>query len=165
MKPITFITLVLFLWIMPSCKKDKEPEPAEPRNFTEINRTHIRKKESLMSDAPIQVSGVNNGVSWELGDVYLYRTRSGLFGKFRVGAIEQAQNHRLTISAVTYKDDGSVHGQAEKLVIRGTFGADLEALAESISGSDLDFFWQRQNQETTIFNPTNGAAFIVHRFD
>jgi hypothetical protein len=164
MNLIKLITFVLFVLTLTSCKKDKKPETTEPRTFAEINLSYIKQKESLMSDEAIQTSGVN-GVGWKTGEVYLYRTRSGLYGKFRVGTIEPAVNYRLTITAVTYNDDGSVHNEMEKLVIRGTFGANLEDMAEGTSTSDIDFLWSRQDQVITIFTPTNGAAFIVHRFN
>jgi len=157
---------MLLVFILPFCKKDKdpEPEPAVPRTFAQINLNHIKQKESLMSDEAIQTSGVN-GVGWKMGEVYVYRTRSGLYGKFRVGTIEPAVNYRLTITAVTYKQDGTVHNEIEKLVIRGTFGANLEDMAEGVSYTDIDFQWVRQSQVNTMFTPTNGGAFIVYRLD
>jgi len=167
MNHVKFIALLLFMLIAPSCKKDKDKgtDVETPRTFYEINLRHIKQKEALMSDAVIQVSGANNGVTWKMGDVYVYRTRSGLYGKFRVGAIDPNDNYKLTISAVTYNADGSVHGEAEKIVIRGTYGADLEKLVEGTSIDDIDFQWVRQSQVNTIFTPTNGGAFIVYRLD
>lgn len=163
MKLIKLVTFILFVLALSSCKKDKEPGTTEPRNFTEIDLSDIKEKESLMSDEAIQTSGVN-GVGWNIGEVYVYRTRSGMYGKFRVGTIEPAENYRLTITAVTYNPDGSVYKEINKLVIRGTFGANLEDMVEGVSMSDIDFQWVRQSQVNTIFTPTNGAAFIVYRF-
>lgn len=163
MKLIKLVTFILFVLALSSCKKDKKPGTTAPRNFTEIDLSDIKQKESLMSDEAIQTSGVN-GVGWNIGDVYVYRTRSGLYGKFMVGTIEPAANYRLTITAVTYNPDGSVHTEINKLVIRGTFGANLEDMVEGVSMSDIDFQWVRQSQVNTIFTPTNGGAFIVYRF-
>lgn len=165
-KIIKLTTFILFVFTLISCKKDKRPKPeqAEPRTFAEINLSDIKGKESLMGDEEIQTSGVN-GVGWKTGEVYLYRTRSGLYGKFRVGTIEPAENYRLTITAVTYNDNGSVHKEIEKLVIKGTYGANLEDMAEGTSTSDIEFLWARPSQVNTIFTPTNGAAFIVYRLD
>lgn len=166
MNHVKFIAVLLFMLMAPSCKKDKDKDPdvETPGTFSQINLRHIKQKEALMSDAVIQTSGVN-GVGWKMGEVYVYRTRSGLYGKFRVGAIDPDENYKLTISAVTYNADGSIHGEAEKIVIRGTYGADLENLVEGTSMGDIDFQWVRQNQATTIFTPTNGGAFIVYRLD
>jgi hypothetical protein len=164
MNLIKLITFSVFVFILISCKKDKDPETTEPRTFEQIDLSHIKQKESLMSGEVIQTSGVN-GVGWKTGDVYVYRTRSGLFGKFKVGSIEPAVNYRLTITAVTYNQDGSVHHEMEKFLIRGTFGADLENMVEGASISDIDFQWARQSQVNTMFTPANGAAFIVYRLD
>lgn len=162
MKLVKQIIVILMVLNLASCKKNKNPEETGPRTFAQITLSHIRQKESLMSDEAIQTSGVN-GVGWKTGEVYVYRTRSGLYGKFRVGTIEPDVNYRLTITAVTYNDDGSVRKELEKLVIRGTFGADLEEMAEGTSTSDIDFHWSRESQVNTMFTPTNGAAFIVYR--
>ncbi len=164
MKLIKLTVLVLLVLSQASCKKDKKTETTEPRTFSEITLSHIKQKEALMSDEAIQTSGVN-GVGWKAEDVYVYRTRSGLYGKFRVGTIEPAVNYRLTITAVTYKPDGTVHNEIEKLVIRGTFGANLEDMVEGVSNSDIDFRWVRQSQVNTMFTPTNGGAFIVYRLN
>lgn len=154
--------IILLSITIDACSKAKEPEPSS--GFDKITWNEIKEKESLMGDEEIQTSGVN-GIGWKKGEIYFYRTRSGMFGKFLIGSIEPEVNYRFTITAVTFNFDGTLHKKVENLKIRGTYGANLEDMIEASIMEDMDFYWVRQNQSTTIFTPTNGAAFIVFRMD
>lgn len=69
-----------------SCDKNEDNEPETektPTNFAEISLTHIKAVETAMSSNPITVSDGNN-IYWETGDVFVYKTGEGRYGKFEV---------------------------------------------------------------------------------
>lgn len=158
MKKITSVLLFAMFFIV-SCSKDDN----KPASYEEINRADIKAREGQLTDDPVAVSNAG-GIIWKAGDVYIFKNRVGVFGKFKVIAIDPANNYELRIAAVIYNTDGTVAEQTDGIGIRGTWGCDLAILAEAIDFANTDFSWSRETQTNTTFNPANGAVFMKYNF-
>lgn len=149
-----------------SCDKndDNEPETEKtPTSFAEISLTHIKAVETAMSSNPITVSDGNN-IYWETGDVFVYKTGEGNYGKFEVLKIDPAANYKLTIKITNYAADGSTFLETNSLEIRGTYPCDLDIFAETSGTTTDDFHWNRLTSTNTSFDPKNGAKFVKYQF-
>lgn len=162
MKAIVLLLIIgSFVLTTSSCGKDDDVK--KPANYADISLADIKAKESLLSGNTISSTNAG-GIIWKPGDVYIFKTRSGRFGKFRVVSINAASNYDLTIAAVIYNQDGSIAEQRDSIVIRGTWGCNLEILAEDPDPLDLDFHWGRANSTDTYLSPENGARFMKYVF-
>ncbi len=165
MKKITLqsvsILMLTTILLMQSCKKKSDAPAGPPKTYAEIKQDAIKNKEAAMSANAIQASG-SGGVSWSAGDVFVYKTRTGLYGKFKILSITVADNYKLVIEAVTFNAAGAIHKQTASLTLPGTWVCDLETLVESTGGSD--FHWNRQNSTDTFLEPENGAKFVKYVF-
>lgn len=89
----------------------------------------------------------------QLGDIFLYITKNGLFGKLKV----VDYNYDLMINWVTYNPKGRIETTGSGLVISGTWNCDLDKGVQATKG---DFWWSIG--ETGVLQtlvPTNGARF------
>lgn len=162
MKKILFLSFILFALI--SCKKE-EPEVA-PATFADIQLKHIQAVESTMSPDNISISDAK-GVIWKTGDVFLYKTNEGRYGKFEVVAVAPTNNYQLTLKAVTFGADGKVYNQSDALIVKGTWSGDLDLVKELGSADSptiADFKNDRITLTSTIFKPENNAKFIKYNF-
>ncbi|MBP1637396.1 MAG: hypothetical protein H6Q18_185 [Bacteroidetes bacterium] len=150
-----------------SCKKEMaEPiiEEKVPTNFAEIQLGHIMALEPQMSNIKITVSDANN-LNWKTGDVFVYKTSEGRYGKFEVVKIDPADNFKLTLKITNYANDGSVFLGTSSLDIRGTYLCDLDIVAETSNLTLIDdFHWNRLTSTNTSFEPKNGAKFVKYVF-
>ncbi|MFV0376806.1 MAG: hypothetical protein ACK5JD_05820 [Mangrovibacterium sp.] len=149
-----------------SCDKndDNEPETEKtPTNFAEISLAHIKAVETAMHSNPITVSDGNN-IYWEAGDIFVYRTGEGRYGKFEVQKIDPAANYKLTIQITNYAADGSVFLATNSVEIRGTYLCDLDIVTETSGTATDDFHWNRLTSTNTMFDPKNGAKFVKYQF-
>lgn len=156
----TLFLAVVFLALL-SCKKE-EPEVA-PANFAEIQLKHIQALEAKMSIDRIVISDAT-GVVWKAGNVYVYKTNDGRFGKFEVVSIDPTQNYQLTIKAVNYAPDGTIYNQSDALSIKGTWHCDLDLVKETIGNNTVDFQNERDTKTNTFFRPENKAKFVKYTF-
>jgi hypothetical protein len=158
------IILILFAGIFfASCKKDKDNQPANPANYSEIKQSHIQGSEAGMSTGTIVISDFS-GLKMVAGDVYVFKTQAGLFGKLKVNSIDIAQNYQLSLTAEVYNTDGTTKAQANALIVRGTWSCDLDLLVETNTSSVRDFKNERINTSDTDFLPANGAKFKKYVF-
>lgn len=162
MKNNAFIAAVMslpFLLVMFSCKKQVESPVKEPLTFGSIEVAHIKRHEGRMATTAI-MSTNEEGIIWNTGDVFLYRTKSGAYGKFQVVEINHLQHFKLTLKAVTYAADGTVARKSDELVVKGTWSCDLDNLEEVTDDRQADFFWSRHDEAVTYFEPSNNARFV-----
>lgn len=101
---------------------------------------------------------------WKAGDVFIYKTALGNYGKFEVVSVTVTENYKLTIHATTYKSDGTVLSSASDLSIRGTWLCDLDATKEVSDDGSEDFKNNRLTNTDTELEPCNGALFSKYSF-
>ncbi|MCI4442201.1 MAG: hypothetical protein JHC39_01740 [Lentimicrobium sp.] len=170
MKKAQLVFALVLVTIISSCSKDDAtpiPTPAPPTpaatNFAEIRLSHIQAKNSLMTAANIQATD-GTGVLWPAGTVMIFKTTAGTYGKFEVVSINLALNDALTINVVLFNADGTVKSTTNNIVVRGTFGCDLDIPAEDGAGLQSDFKWDRLSATDTSLKPINGAIFLKYTF-
>lgn len=156
-----FLVIGSFVLATSSCGKDDDVK--KPTTYATISLANIKAEESRLSDATIFSTNAG-GIIWKPGDVFIFKTRNGRFGKFRVVSINAASNFDLTIEAAVYNLDGTIAEESGSIVIRGTWGCNLEILAEDPDPLDLDFHWGRSNATDTYLSPQNGAKFMKYVF-
>ncbi len=131
------------------CAKDKFDCPT----ITEIQAAEL-------TTGFYRVTHATDPVEINTGSILFYKTDEDRYGKMLIRKIEPIANYRVTIDYVTYNNDGTVFSSGDGLVIRGTFGADLDDGTESGAGEDRDFNWSRNNTTNTTFF-TNGGTFAI----
>ena len=92
------------------------------------------------------------------GTILLYQTSEGRYGKLLVSAY----GYNLTLSWTTYNSDGSVYTSGTGLVIRGTFGCDLDRGVEVVGTATDDFQWRQVSAVQRFVEPKNGARFTLY---
>lgn len=145
-----------------SCKKDNDGAGRQPSDFNGISISHVKAIEPALSEAEIYATESGN-ILWNTGDVFVFKTNKGVYGKFKVVGINAAQNDNLVINAEIFNADGSTLQQNENLLVRGTWTCDLDSLKETSIGANADFHWRR-TQNNTILNPYNGAKYSRYNF-
>lgn len=160
MKNTAIIILALVSIMLSACEEDNPKPDDTPDNFAEIMRDHIVAKEATFSNTTINGT-IASGHLLNVGDIFLYKTNNNLYGKLQILAIDDANNYKLTIKAVTYNSDGIVFSESPSLNIRGTWMCDLDAMIEATS-TNCDFQWDRATSTNTNFNPLNGALFVKY---
>jgi hypothetical protein len=161
MKNILPIFCNFILLFLTACKKEKNTNPG---SYDEIKIEHIAALETSMSNHLIEAINTNGTVLLKPGDVIVYKTNIGRFGKMKIVSINSADNYKLTINAETYKADGSIYQGKSNVEIQGTFIAELDEIVEASNNSLGDFFWNRADTHLTNLVPEQGAKFIKYNF-
>ncbi len=136
----------------------------QPKDFDAITCEDINSNTDNLSED--QIIGTNaNGHVLQVGDVIIYKTNQNRCGKLEILNINDANNKKLAIKAVTYNQNGTVYSQTNFLEVRGTWQCDLDAMIEEgyIAGQQ-DFWWQRLNPTDSSITPRNGAKFYKFQF-
>lgn len=157
----TLLKIIMLLLIITSysCSTDDAQSTAMPLSFETLTRADIAALEDDMS--VFSLNGTNDsGILWESGKVLLYKTSDGRFGKLEILNISSTTNFTLTISAVTYNDDGSIYNSNEFIQIPGTFQCDLDEMTTIESTSPFDFFWRRVSELLTRLESQNESLFV-----
>ncbi len=161
MKKTIILLCSLILLMVSACKKQKS---AKPGSYDEIKNEHIAGLETSMSNHLIEVINTTGTVLLKPGDVIVYKTNMGRFGKMKIVSINSADNYKLTINAETYKADGSIYQGKSNVEIQGTFIAELDEIVEASNNSLGDFFWNRVTTHLTNLVPEQGAKFLKYNF-
>lgn len=162
MKNFKFLLPFVISLIFLNCSKD-DSDPA-PKNYDDLKRSDIVAIESDMVTGNITTTN-DSGPVWQPGDVIVYKTNEGRYGKFEILDITQAENYKLTVKCTTYTDNGSVFISTNNLIIRGTYLCDLDVVTENGVETVLnDFHWNRQTATLTYLTPKNGAKFVKYTF-
>lgn len=138
-------------------------EAKKPTNFAEIQFEDIRLLEPSMRNYRITVCD-GNTIFWKTGDVFVYKTGEGHYGKFEVIKIDPTDNFKLTLKITNYNADGSILLATNSVNVRGTYFCDLDIVAETSQTSTDDFHWNRPTSFETWFDPKNGAKFVQYIF-
>lgn len=147
-----------------SCKKDDEPiVEKKPTTYAEIQLTHIKALDAKMVTSNLVATDAN-GLVFKTGDVFVYKTNAGHYGKFQIVNIDPGANYKLTLKITNYADDGSVLLATNSVDIRGTWFCDLDIVAETGETADDDFHWNRLTKTDTRFDPKHGAKFVKFNF-
>lgn len=159
-----FFVIILAAFISSSCKKEDEPVVEKsPATYAEIQLKHIKALDAKMSTDKMVASDAN-GLVFKKGDVFVYKTGEGHYGKFEILNIDQNASYKLTIKITNYADDGSILLSTNSLDIRGTYLCDLDIVIETGGTSTDDFHWNRLTLTNTSFDPKNGAKFAKYTF-
>jgi hypothetical protein len=134
--------------------------PAGPISYSELSFTDIKTQEARMSSTA-QIIAVTSTSTWNNGNVILFKTNEGRYGKFRVLDIDIRQNYKLSISATVYNGDGTLKYADKTIVIEGTVLCDLDLGIPSTDPAS-DFHWSR-NGSTTSLIARNTASFLLYK--
>ncbi len=130
-----------------------------PTNYAEITYCVVQNNEDLMSaDTILAIDDLGN-LLLNPGDVLIYKTNAGRFGKMQITDIDAADNYALTFKATTYALNGDVYKESAAVVIPGTYDCDLD---EFIYGDD--FWWERVDTYLTKLAPGENVAFVELEF-
>lgn len=162
MKKTLIILFSVFLVTLSACKKDSNSKPG---NYGEIKNEHIAALESSMASQAIAAVNASGTLLLKPGDIIVFKTNKGRFGKMQIVSIDATDNYKLTFNAACYDPDGSTYKSKSNVSIRGTWSADLdEIVEESTLPGTLDFFWNRVNDPITNLAPMVGAKFMKYSF-
>ena len=108
----------------------------------------------------------SNGSQIPVGQIFLYITSSGNYGKLVVTNNNIDGNNGMGFRFTTYNPGGSILATNTAATCRGTYLYDLDAApsgAETSTGADL---WM-DNATPTVrsFDPQNGARFLLGGVD
>jgi hypothetical protein len=144
--------------------------PSEARSsskiFNELDRVAIAKNGSIIADPneyrSVYLSCVNKGNIAKPGDVILYKTSEGSFGKLELIKVDRNSNDKTTFRYVTYNDDGSIKSQSDNFSVRGTYTFDLDkGTEEGTAGEDVDFKIQREDDNNTRLIPYTDRISLI----
>jgi hypothetical protein len=108
----------------------------------------------------------SDGIEFWPGTYFVYRTNLGRYGKFKVDDLDTINNHKLTITWVTYNYDGSIYSKGTGLEVRGTWDCDLDKGVEGPPSGAEDFWWNMQSSTVRYLYPLNGARFkLMYRVE
>ena len=160
MKKLQVFIALAIVTIISSCSKDDAITPA---NFAEIKLIDIKAKNNLMLATNILTTD-GTGILWSAGTVVVFKTSTSTYGKFEVLSINPALNNALKLNVVLFNADGTIKSATNNLVIRGTYGCNLDIPAEDGVGLQSDFKWNRfgANSVNTSLDPLNGAVFLKY---
>jgi hypothetical protein len=122
---------------------------ATATTFDAVGFADILARSGSVSAAAISGSGLAPGT------VLLYITNARYLGKLEV----LETGYDLVIRFVTYGAGASVRASSERLVIPGTFLADLDTGAIRPDGAD--FQWSQRSATAHSLEPANGALFAL----
>ncbi len=132
-------------------------------SYATITWPEIALESSQMTSSTINNS---NGSQIPVGQIFLYITSSGNYGKLVVTNNNIDGNNGMGFRFTTYNPGGSILATNTAATCRGTYLYDLDAApagAETSTGADL---WM-DNATPTVrsFDPQNGARFLLGGVD
>jgi len=155
---VLIITASLIIMLGTSCSKKEEEE--QTLLFNDIALKDITAKAADLISGGLVISDAS-GVLWNAGDIILFVTNQGRYGKLEVISVNANDNYKLTFKAVTYENTGVVHSQTSQLAIRGTWLCDLDTMSEIDEGTEAEDFWiQRETQTNTNLTSKSTARFL-----
>lgn len=138
-------------------------------SFSDITLAMIEREEATFTTNSIPISD-EAGIKCKVGDIFLYKTNKGKFGKMEILSINKAENYKLTFRVKTFHNGNEIEVLTSNgLIVRGTYPCNLDSpLHEFGEITDLDNFGlsdfknERQTTTNTIISPENGAKFIKY---
>ncbi len=163
MKKLQLVTALALVTILSSCSKEDPAPTPQPANYDEIKLVDIQNRSGLMTATNILASDAL-GFLWPKGTIVIFKTSNGTLGKFEVVNIEKVNNYALTLNVTIYDSNGTIKKSINGLLIRGTWGCNLDTPIEDNAGLQSDFSWYRPTQFETHLVPNNGAIFLKYTF-
>jgi hypothetical protein len=117
--------------------------------YDSVGFTDILARSGSVSSAAIDGGNLAPGI------VLFYITSERYLGKLEV----LDAGYDLVIRFVTYGAGASIRASSERLVIPGTFLADLDTGA--VRSDRADFQWSQRSETARSLEPTNGALFAL----
>jgi hypothetical protein len=131
------------------------------QTFATVTQAEIAAAEPSMSNAQIANNGANR---LPVGQVILYKTSSGNFGKLVITTDNFDGIYGMLFSFVTYAADASVLASNTSAQCRGTWLFDLDSAPSGLegTGAGMDFWMENISLPTTMnFSPAGGAKFYL----
>ena len=142
-----------------ACQKDDSAPEPQVKKYADIVLADIKSKEAGMTTAGLVISN-SSGILFKAGDILVYKTNLGNYGKMEIVSVQQDENYKLTFKAITFKPDGTLLSQTTGLSIRGTWLCDLDTMTEVEETGLQDFWNERINATDTQLTPKENAAFV-----
>jgi hypothetical protein len=154
------LTALSFVIIAISCSKKDNNTPSSQKSFTTLTRSDIQTYYSSLSSDPIPAE-IKDSVYFKKGDVYVYQTKSGKFGKLKIDTVDIGQGYAVTIDATTYALDGSVLKQTSNLTIYDNLACNLDSMTQTSElNTEADFLWDQSISPDIYLTPYNGASSV-----
>ena len=134
------------------------------QTFNKLNKEALVKLDKNISEMEMIYLSNRNGIVVNKGDVFIYQTSDGNYGKLEILNIDKNNNYKTTFRYVTYASDGSILSQSDNFSVRGTYTCDLDnGTEEGTSGDEEDFQVSREDQTNTRLDCYNDAAIISYK--
>lgn len=127
------------------------PAASARPTFDAITSADLLARTASLSSEPINGSDAANAL--RPGTIVLYRTSEGRYGKLEV----LESGYDLVLRFVTYDANGTVHSASDRLVVPGTYLADLDR--GTVTDASADFQWSQRSETVRYLEPTRGAMF------
>lgn len=131
--------------------------------FDEITRETIAALDGSLSNERIDNS---DGSRLAVGQIIMYATRAGRYGKMLILENGRAHNDGLRFNFVTYGADGAVVASGADVVVPGTWDFDLDS-PDAVPGQcggvvdTCDFWLQNETATARYMVPLGSARFFV----
>ena len=134
--------------------------------FDSLDGEAIAKQGDIIADPEVwrvvHLSSANKNIIAKPGDVILYKTTEGNFGKLELINVDRHNNDKTTFRYVTYNSDGSVKSQSDNFSVRGTYTFDLDnGTEEGTSSDEVDFQIQREDEQNTKLTPYTDKTSLI----
>lgn len=160
MKQIKFFLALALIISLSSCEKDKD-DKKEPQNYEEITYDDIVAKEGAMTHDIIPVIN-SNGHVLEEGDVIIYKTSSGNYGKMKIVRIDDDYDDKIILEITTYHGDNNDYNYAAYLMIHKNHNCDLDMLAEDMYDFDFKYNWPNSTDAEIL--PIGPSKYAIYNF-
>ena len=166
-KFLSLLVIVFTLITVFSCRKDDQEQPKPVlKTYAELTLDDIKAKENALSTAVLVISDAG-GIKMKAGDIILYKTQKGKYGKMEVIAIDAASNYKIKVKAMTYVNENwTEYITSNALEVRGTWYCDLDYpnMKEVDDETLADFKNERLTNTDTKLTSKNGAKFMKYNF-
>ncbi len=134
--------------------------------FNSLDGEAIAKQGSIIADPDewrvVYLSCANKDIIARPGDVILYKTTEGNYGKLELINVDRHSNDKTTFRYVTYNSDGSIKSQSNNFSVRGTYTFDLDnGTEEGTSDDEVDFQIQREDKQNTKLTPYTDRTSLI----
>ena len=134
------------------------------QTFKKLNRDALAKLDKQISDMEMVYLSNPSGIVVKKGDVFIYKTSDGNYGKLEILNVDKNNNYNTTFRYITYAKDGSILSQSDNFSVRGTYTCDLDnGTEEGTSDDNVDFQLGRESSTNTRLDCYNGASVISYK--
>jgi outer membrane protein OmpA-like peptidoglycan-associated protein len=132
--------------------------------FQKLNKNALTKLDKQISDREMVYLSNPSGIVVHKGDVFIYKTSEGNYGKLEILNVDKNNNYNTTFRYITYAKDGRILSQSDNFTVRGTYTCDLDnGTEEGTSDGNVDFQVGRESSTNTRLDCYNGASVISYK--